>query len=80
MVWMPLDGENTTRYYYYDNGFCLKVKNPIKLSVTNTVRQDNLKGHAHRIETSDGYSYYIPPGWVAVKWKGKYKEYDPIFS
>ena len=77
MEWMNVEGKETVRVYYYDNGFKLTIRNAKRLSVTDSFNGSKLGGHAHRIETKDGYSFYVPPGWVSVSWDGVFNPYNP---
>jgi len=50
------------RAYSFVNG-TVTIKNPLALSVS--------KGGGHRLFDDCGDCYYIPPGWLSVKWKVK---------
>lgn len=51
------------RTYIYPKLEQVFVCNPVALHVSDS--------GGHRIHTEDGTSYYIKPGWLAIKWKVK---------
>ena len=48
------------RTYIYESGAEFQVKEPTHLHVSET--------GGHRIFTASGSSFYIRPGWIAIKW------------
>ena len=55
------------REYVFPNGR-VRIDNPIWLNVSD---------NGHRVYAEDGISYYIPKGWILLKWEAK--EGEPNF-
>jgi hypothetical protein len=71
-IWNDISVE-AYREYLYDTS-TLRVNLPKLLNVSVS----SLGGHAHRIQTEDGFAYYIAPGWKAIRWN--VKEGNPLFK
>lgn len=56
------------RSYLFTHDSYIRIDKPLKLHVSE---------NGHRIFDSFGYSYYIPKGWICIKWQAK--EGEPHF-
>lgn len=72
-VWNDISSE-TFREYLYADGSKLRIDNPTKLFVSPS----SMGGHAHRVQTAEGFAYYVAPGWKTIRWQ--VKEGQPLFT
>lgn len=61
--WKDISSEEW-RMYEFPHGI-LTIKSPTRLLVCESSKG----GDSHRVIDSDGLSYYVPSGWLAIKWK-----------
>lgn len=65
----PLDWKDISdeleRTYFFPGGGEVTVPSPLQLNV-----KTKATGDSHRI-IADGASYYIPTGWIAIRWRVK---------
>ncbi len=64
LEWQDINDE-ASRTYFFANGGQVTIDNPEKLNVK---RKEN--GDSHRVIAA-GASFYIPAGWIAIKWVPK---------
>lgn len=62
--WKDISDE-TERTYFFPNGAEVTIVGPLQLNV-----KTKANGDSHRIVSANG-SYYIPVGWIAIRWKVK---------
>lgn len=51
------------REYIYPNGSKIRIEFPMKLNVA--------QNNSHRLFDMNGFSYYIPTGWISIIWKSR---------
>ncbi len=68
-TWLDISDEEW-REYVFPGRETIRIEGPSRLLV---VSKPN--GDSHRVLTKDGYSWYIPRGWLGIFWKA-----DPPFS
>lgn len=69
--WLPIDNEEFREYIF--PGGVVRIDNPVKVMI-----RFKPEGHSHRIVCCDREkpapeqytSYYIPAGWLAIRWRG----------
>lgn len=51
------------RVYIFPGGDSIRINEPLKLHVSPF--------GGHRVFANDGCSYYVPKGWIGLRWKAK---------
>lgn len=62
-----ISGLEDWREYVYKDGSIYTITNPTKIYVT---RKPN--GDSHRLIDAQGIRHYVPSGWVAFRFQGKW--------
>lgn len=65
------------RTYYYPIGepgvyTIVKINNPVAVCWKDSPRISG--GGSHRVVDADGACFYLPAGWVCIKWEKKEKD------
>lgn len=58
LIWITIDNETKRTYYFKDGS---------KFSVAHVIRIARSPSGNHRLETSDGRKFIIPPVFVAIE-------------
>jgi hypothetical protein len=51
------------REYTFAGGQILRIENPLQLNISES--------GGHRIFDAQGFSYYVPKGWLHLKWQAR---------
>jgi len=70
--WKDISKESYRAYLYFKDGYFVEVaiKNPFRLALSD---------NGHRIVDRDGVSYYMPKGWIQLRWEG-YNKGEPEYA
>ncbi len=66
--WTELE-QPVPRTYYYPDGSTFDIPDDIQFIA---VRPSG-SGHSHRLVTTDGTSYYVAAGFIAISWPQAYQ-------
>ena len=66
LEWKDISNEAFRTYYFPSYGYgisMITIDKPVRLNY-------NPKSGGHRVIDSEGGSWYIPSGWIALYWEG----------
>jgi len=64
-TWINLEGVETDRTYYFNNGFVYTIVKPVKLFVK--------RSGSHKLVDNEGVLHYIRSSWTVFKAHGEWK-------
>ena len=61
--WIDISSEEYRAYFFPNADKAVVIDYPNYLHISDS--------GGHRIISKDGISFYIPPTWIAIEWKGE---------